>query len=224
MPVLGVGRSQEMMLIIERAIREGSLDNIPVYVQGMVWDVTAIHTAYPDYFNSKVKNSIFHKDDNPFLSEVFKQVGSHKEMMQVIEEEGPCVVLATSGMMTGGASVEYFKHLAENPKHSLVLTCYQGEGSLGRRIQNGEKNIVFMEGDKQNMIKVNMDVHVIKGFSGHCSRDQLISFVKHLNPRPKRIIVNHGEQSKCLDLASSLHKMFRVETTAPRHLAAVRIK
>ena len=64
-------------------------------------------------------------------------------MRQVIEEEGPCIIMATSGMMTGGASVEYFKNLAEDKKHSLVLTSYQGEGSLGRKLQNGEKEIVF---------------------------------------------------------------------------------
>lgn len=224
MPTLGVGRSQEIMLILETAVREGLLDKIPIYVQGMVWDVTAIHTTYPDFFNNKVKRNIFHKDHNPFLSDIFKQVAGQKEMQEVIEEKGPCVIIATSGMMMGGPSVEYFKALADNPKNALVLTCYQGEGSLGRRIQQGEKIITFPKGEKAEEIRVNMPVHMISGFSGHSSRKQLMQFVYNLDPKPKRIIVNHGESSKCLDLASSLHKIHRIETNAPKNLEAVRIR
>jgi len=224
MPVLGVGRSQEIMIILEKAIREGIIDKIPVYIQGMVWDVTAIHTTYPDFFNNKVKRNIFHKDRNPFLSNIFKEVAGYKEMKEVIEEKGPCVIMATSGMMVGGPSVEYFKELASNAKNAIILTCYQGEGSLGRRIQQGEKVITFPKGEKTEDVPVKLSVHTISGFSGHSSRKQLMQFMFNLDPKPKRIIVNHGESSKCLDLASSLHKVHRIETNAPKNLEALRIR
>ena len=219
-PVLGVGRAQEIMLIVEKLIRSKQLPEIPVYVQGMVWDVTAIHTAYPDFFNMNVKKAIFHKDQNPFLNKVFKQVGSQKEMMEVIEG-GPCVILATSGMMTGGASVEYFKALADSDRNAVVLVSYQGPGSLGRRLENGDKEIRISENET---ISVRLNVHILRGFSGHSSRDQLMDFVKMLDPKPKKIILIHGESSKCLDLASSIHKIFRIETIAPRTLDTVRIR
>jgi len=225
MPVLGVGRSQEIMLIIEKAMREGKIPKKAVYLQGSVWDVTAIHTAYPDFFNNRVKKSIFHQNNNPFLSDIFKKVGSQKEMQQVIDSGDSCIIMATSGMMVGGASVEYFRHLAENPKHNLILTCYQGEGSLGRRLQNGEREISFPKGEgRSEVVQVKMGIYVIPGFSGHSSRNQLLNFVYHLDPKPKRIIVNHGESSKCLDLASSLHKLNRIETSAPRNLDALRLR
>ena len=223
MPVLGVGRSQEVMVIVEKAMREGKLPNIPVFVQGMVWDVTAIHTAYPDFFNNRVRQSIFHRNENPFLSDIFKHVGSQKEMKQVLEETGPCLIIATSGMMTGGASVEYFKNLAESDKNSLILTSYQGEGSLGRRLQQGEKEIMFTEGSKQVPLKVRMDIYSIHGFTGHSDRSQLMNFVNRLNPKPRKVIVVHGEQSKLLDLASSIHKLHRIETVAPKNLETIRL-
>ncbi len=223
MPVLGVGRSQEIMMILEKAMKEGNLPDVPIYVQGMVWDVTAIHTAYPDFFNSKTRQQIFHKNENPFLAEIFKQVGSQKEMKEVIEG-GPCVILATSGMMTGGASVEYFKQLGDDPKNSLVLTSYQGEGSLGRRLQQGEKEIMFPEGRKQIPVFVKMDIHSMHGFTGHSDRNQLMNFMHRLNPRPKKVMVVHGERSKCLDLASSIHKQFRIETSVPKNMETIRIK
>jgi uncharacterized protein len=223
LPVLGVGRSQEIMVIVERAIREGKLPNIPVFVQGMVWDVTAIHTAYPDFFNNKVKQSIFHKNENPFLSKVFKHVGSQKEMKEVLEETGPCIIMATSGMMTGGASVEYFKNLAESDRNSLVLTSYQGEGSLGRRLQQGDKEIMFMDKSRQIPLKVKMDIYSIHGFTGHSDRTQLMNYIKHCSPRPRKLIAVHGEVSKLLDFASSVHKIYRMETVAPKNLETIRL-
>jgi len=221
-PVLGSGRAQEVLLIIEDLIRNNKLDKIPVFIDGMVWDVTAIHTAYPEFLNNNIRKLIFHKDQNPFLADIFKRVGSQKERTQVLEETGSCVILATSGMLVGGPSVQYLKELADNPKNSLVFVCYQGEGSLGRRIQRGEKEMSIDSNKEITQIK--MEVYTIEGFTGHSGRKQLLNFVYKCDPKPKKVIVNHGESSRCLDLASSLHKLNRVETAAPRDLEALRIK
>ena len=222
-PVLGVGRAQEVMVIVESLVREKRIEKTPVYIDGLVWDVTAIHTAYPEYLNNQIRRLIFHKDQNPFLSDIFKRVGSQKERMEVVEEKGPCVILATSGMLVGGPSVEYLKHLSDNKKNSLVFVCYQGEGGLGRRIQRGERE--FSNPDNKNeLIKINMEVHTVEGFTGHSGRKQLMNFMFRCDPKPKKVIVNHGENSRCLDLASSLHKQYRVETSAPRNLETVRIR
>ena len=112
LPELGLGHAQETMLRVEEAIRKGELPDIPMYVDGMVWDINAIHTAYPDFLSASVRNQVF-QDNNPFTSKVFSRVGSPHERKEVIEG-GPCIVIATSGMLVGGASVEYLKHFAEN--------------------------------------------------------------------------------------------------------------
>ncbi len=223
MPVLGSGRAQEVMLIIEKLVREKRLPEIPVYLDGLLWDITAIHTAYPEYLNNSIRKQIFHKDSNPFLSPIFKRVGSQKERQQVIDEGGACIILATSGMLMGGPSVEYLKTLAENKKNALVFTCYQGEGSLGRRIQNGEREIMFREGNKVQPLYIKMEVLKVE-VTGHSDRRQLIEYIGHCDPSPKKVIINHGEASRCLDLASSLHREFNVETAAPRNLETVRIR
>lgn len=224
LPVLGVGRSQEIMVMIERAIREGTLPKIPIYVQGLVWDVTAIHTAYPEFLNATLRKQIFFDNQNPFLSDCFKKVGSYKEMQLVKESGEPCVIIATSGMLTGGAAVDYFKALAENPKNTVVFTSYQAEGTLGRRLTNGERELSFAAGEnKSEVTKVRADIQLIKGFSGHSSRTQLLAFLRALEPRPKRIVFQHGESSKCLDLASTVHKTMHIETSVPRNLDAIRL-
>ena len=219
-PVLGVGRAQEVMVIIEKLIKSGQMERVPIYVQGLVWDITAIHTAYPDYFNNIVKKLIFHRDQNPFLSDIFKHIAGQKEMKEVLEG-GPCVILATSGMLNAGASVEYFKELASDERNSLIIVSYQGPGTIGRRVQNGEKEIAF---DTNNIVPVNLSIHTLSGFSGHSSRKQLLNFVHRLDPKPKKIIIVHGESSKCLDLASTIHKLERIETVAPKNLEVIRIR
>lgn len=221
-PVLGVGRAQEVMLMVEKFIKNGFFPKIPVYVDGMVWDVTAVHTAYPNFLNNSVKSRIF-RDENPFSEEIFKRVGSPAERKEVVEG-GPCVILATSGMMVGGASVEYFRELADSSRNMLLFVAYQGSGSLGRQVKDGLKEAEFdVDGKKEN-VKIKLEVVSIDGLSGHSSRNQLMSFISAINPKPKRILVNHGEQSKCLDLASSLYRQHRIETSAPRNLETVRLR
>ncbi len=226
MPVLGVGRSQEIMVVLERAMREGKIPQMPIYLQGMLWDVTAIHTAYPDFFNSRIRQAVFQRDENPFLSDVFKRVVSQKEMQQVVDSEGPCIVMATSGMLTGGASLSYFKHFAEQEKNAMVLTCYQGVGSLGRRLEEGEREINFVEGGskRQDTLQVKMAIHLIKGFSGHSNFKQLMNWIDRLEPRPKKIMIVHGEYSKTLEFASSVYQAFRIETVAPKNLESIRLR
>ncbi|MFC1690897.1 beta-CASP ribonuclease aCPSF1 [Nanoarchaeota archaeon] len=225
MPVLGSGRAQEVLILIYRLMNEEKIPKVPTYIDGMVWDITAIHTAYPEYLSRNLRKIIFHKDQNPFLYEMFKRVGSHKERKQIIEDEGPCIILATSGMLVGGPSVEYLKNLAENKKNTLMFSCYQGEGSLGQRIQRGEKEVVtgYDTTGKPDVLKINLEVFKLE-ITNHSDRKELMNFIGRCEPRPKKVIVNHGENSRCLDLASSIHKQYRIETTAPRNLEAIRIR
>jgi len=222
-PSLGVGRGQEEMLLVEQAIKDGLIPKVPVYVDGMVWDVTAIHTAYPNFLSGNVKNKIF-KDENPFVSDIFKRVGSPAERKEVVQG-GPCIIIATSGMLVGGASVEYFRELADSKKNSVLFTCYQGAGSLGRQVKEGLKEVEMSgEEGKIEKVPINLEVISIDGLSGHSGRNQLLAFVNNISPRPKKIIINHGEQTRCLDLASTLYKTFRIETVVPRNLETIRLK
>ena len=221
-PELGLGRAQETMLIIEDAIKSGKMKKIPMYIDGMIWDINAIHTAYPDFLSAKVREAIYN-DENPFVSDIFSRVGSFQERRKVIEG-GPCVVLATSGMLVGGASVEYFKEFAGNEKNSILFVCYQGVGSLGRSVQEGMTETRMNVDGREESVKINMEVNTIAGLSAHPGRNEILSFFNNMRPRPKRIMINHGEVSKCLDLASALYKLNHVETNVPRILETLRLR
>jgi KH/beta-lactamase-domain protein len=221
-PELGLGRAQETMLVLEDAMKSGKLPQVPVYIDGMIWDINAIHTAYPDFLSNSVRSSIF-QDKNPFVSETFRRVGSAQERKQVIEG-GPCIILATSGMLVGGASVEYFRNLCDSERNGICFVCYQGVGSLGRQVQEGISEASFSVEGREERAPIKLEVKTIEGFSAHSSRSQLLAFVANINPKPKKIIINHGEVTRSLDLASSIYKMYKIETVVPKNLETVRLR
>ncbi len=221
-PELGLGRAQETMLILEDAMSSGKLKKVPVYIDGMIWDINAIHTAYPDFLSGRVRTQVF-QDQNPFTSDVFSRVGSFQERRAVIEG-GPCIVLATSGMLVGGASVEYFKEFASNKDNAIVFVCYQGVGSLGRQVQEGIKETRMNVDGKEEKVEINLEINTIAGLTAHAGRNEIMSFFNNMRPKPKRVMINHGEVSKSLDLASAIYKLHRVETNVPRILETLRLR
>ncbi len=225
-PVLGTGRAQEILLILDDAIKKKKIPEFPIFLDGMLWNITAVYTAYPSFLNKTLRDKIFkEEEEDPFTSSKFKRVGSQQERMKLVEEEGPCVILATSGMLTGGPSVFYLEKLCDNPKNSLIFVSYQAEGSLGRKLQRGETQILISSnGVKTENMKINLEVITLYGITGHSGRNELMDFIQKMKPMPRRVIINHGEASKCLDLASAIHKTFRIETIAPKNLDAVRIR
>jgi uncharacterized protein len=222
-PVFAVGRSQEVMLVLEEKMREGKIPRVPVYLDGMIFEATAIHTAYPEFLNSQLRTQIFQQGDNPFLSDIFRRVDSSQMRMGILDSKEACIILATSGMMSGGPVMEYFRAWAPDEKNGLLFVGYQAEGTFGRRLQRGLSEATFMDGSRQAAVPVKLDIATIEGFSGHSDRVQLMNYVASLDPRPQRIILNHGEESKIVDLSSSLHKRFNLESRAPFNLEAIRV-
>ncbi|WP_456328572.1 beta-CASP ribonuclease aCPSF1 [Archaeoglobus sp.] len=221
-PAFAVGRSQEVMIVLEEAIRTKKIDEVPVYIDGMIYEATAIHTAYPEYLNAHLRDLIFHQGINPFISESFVRVDSPSKRQEVIDSSEPCVIISTSGMLNGGPVMEYFRALAGDEKNTLVFVGYQAEGTLGRRIQKGWKEVPFTVDGRREVVKVNMRVETVDGFSGHSDRRQLMNYIRALSDKPEKVITVHGEESKCIDLASSIYKTYKIETRAPMNLETIR--
>ncbi|MGM0510026.1 MAG: beta-CASP ribonuclease aCPSF1 [Thermoplasmatota archaeon] len=222
-PVFAVGRSQEVMLVIEEAMRKGEVPEATVWLDGMIWEATAIHTAYPEFLNNKLKKKIFQDDENPFLSPIFKQVDSMDKRNEICDSEKPAIVLATAGMMNGGPVLEYFKAWGDDPDSAIVFVGYQGQGTIGDKIQREYDHVTLTENGDPIDINVEMDVHTCEGFSGHSDRIQLLHYISGMRPKPERVIVSHGEEGKCTNLASTIYKKYGTETRTPRNLETVRL-
>ncbi|MEM3342106.1 MAG: MBL fold metallo-hydrolase RNA specificity domain-containing protein, partial [Thermoplasmata archaeon] len=223
-PVFAIGRSQEVMIVIEQLVRNKEIESVPVYLDGLIYEATAIHTAYPEYLNSTLRNIIFQSGDNPFLSKIFQRVDHREKREAIMGNPEPCIVLATSGMLSGGPVMEYLKAWAEEENSTLVFVGYQAEGTIGRRIQKGWKDITYTEKGHPVTITLKMNVATCDSFSGHSDRKQLITYLQKISPRPSRVILCHGEETKTLELAAGIQKRTKYETAVMSNLETVRLK
>ena len=222
-PVPAVGRAQEIMLIIDGYMKRGLMKEAPVFIEGMISEATAIHTAYPEYLGREVRHSILHEEINPFQSDYFTIV-EHPSVRQGIIEGEPCIVLATSGMLEGGPVIEYFKNWAADPKNTIIFVSYQIEGTLGRRVQKGVSEVTTMDNDgKMAVAQVKLQVESIEGFSGHSDRRQLIAYLTHLKPKPERVFMCHGEKSKIMNLANFIDNKAGINAVVPAVLETFRL-
>jgi len=223
-PVFAVGRSQEVMLVIEELMRTGLVPTMPVYLDGMIWEATAIHTCYPEYLNDLLKQKVFQQNENPLLSPIFKRIDSAETRRRILDDPDPCIVLATSGMLTGGPVLEYLRAWGPDPKNALCFVGFNAEGSLGRKLQRGLREWSFQESGVTKTIRVELDLHTIDGFSGHCDRRQLMNYIQNMEPKPSLVLCGHGEASKCIDLAESITAKFNIEARALQNAETIRFR
>jgi len=224
-PAFAVGRSQEIMLVLEEAMRSGKIPTMPIHLDGMIWEATAIHTTYPEYLRDDLRDRIFHEDENPFLAEQFNHIDAGEDERMDVAEGEPCIILSTSGMVTGGPIMSWLEHVGPDPDSQMVFVGYQAQGTLGRRIQNGWDEIpVSRGGGRSERLNLKMDVATVDGFSGHADRQGLMDFVKTMNPRPEKILCVHGDERSVQDLSSALYHEYNIRTFAPKNLETFRFK
>lgn len=221
-PVFAVGRAQEIMLVLEEFARNDKDWNIPVYLDGMSLEASAIHTAYPEYMRKSVQARIL-SNDSPFESEIFR-VAKGNSREDIVNGE-PAVILAPSGMLTGGPVVDFFRVMADNPNNKLLFVGYQSSTSLGRKIQQGVSEVALTSPNgKTEMVKVNLEIKSIEGFSGHSDRHQLMSFVRKLKGAPSKVFTIHGDHAKTVDFSKSIGAMLHCHAYAPQNLESFRLK
>ena len=224
-PAFAVGRSQEIMLVLEEAMREGEIPQVPIHLDGMIWEATAIHTTYPEYLRDDLRDRIFHDDENPFLADQFNHIDGGEDERQEVSDSGPCIVISTSGMITGGPIMSWLNHVGGEEESTLIFVGYQAQGTLGRRIQNGWDEIPMNDrANGRGTLTLDMNVETVDGFSGHADRQGLMNFVRTMNPRPEKVLCVHGDESSVQDLSSALYHKFNMRTFAPKNLETFRFK
>lgn len=205
-PSFALGRAQEVLLILRQAIVNKQIPDVPVYVDGMVRDINRVYTQHPAYLRSSLANRIL-KGNEPFYTDNIKEVLPADDRELLTEQKGPCIFVASSGMLTGGPSMLYAKKLAQRDDACIILTGYQDEESPGRALLNlledeNEKSITL---DGMS-IAVRCPVMQV-GLSAHADKSELSAAADRLQPR--HIFIVHGEENAASALAEELSSDFR---------------
>jgi KH/beta-lactamase-domain protein len=222
-PVPAVGRAQEIMLVLDKEMKEGRLIEAPIYIEGMISEASAIHMSYAHYLGQEVRRSVS-QGINPFQSEYFTVVNGWGKRDEVLKDQNPAIIMATSGMLEGGPSVEYFKEIATKENNKMIFVSYQINGTLGRRVLDGNTNEVSMM-DKNGKVKViplRCKTQKIDGFSGHSDFNQILSFVSRI--KPKRVLVNHGERTKSENTASTIYNKLGIRSSVPDNREILKLR
>jgi KH/beta-lactamase-domain protein len=223
-PAFSTGRGQEILYILNKMIENGLVPRVPIYVDGMIVETLNVYLMYPHYLNPEVAEEIY-GGVNPFTTsgsvvivDRAKRVEDRiNQVAKIAQSDEPAVIIAPHGMLNGGPVLDYFIQLAPDGRNKLIFVSYQAEGTLGRRILSGEREFVvrsLVSGETK--IEMRMEVVSIPGFSGHSDRRELMKYVEHLEPKPKKIVLVHGEPSKIVSLATSIELKYKITTIVPK--------
>ncbi len=196
-PAFALGRAQEVLLVLRSAINRNQLEPVPIYVDGMVKDILRIYKLHPNYLRKELARRVW-KEKEIFYSEWVKPVDSPEMRRKIVSSGEPCVVIASSGMLTGGPSCFYAEHFSKERRNFIAITGYQDEEAPGRQLlalldAEGEK--VLQLGETRVPVSCRLGKY---GLSAHADRGELLGVVQKLSPR--KIFLVHGstEALACL--------------------------
>lgn len=213
-PSFAVGRTQELIYQLNKFYEEHDelkkeLDQIMVYVDSpLATSATEIFRRNAQVFDDETREYIL-KGDNPldFKNLVFTRTS--EESQQLNFNTAPKIIISASGMCDAGRIKHHLKHNLWNPKNSIVFVGYQAEGTLGRSIVNGDKDVTIF-GEK---IHINAEIHNLEGFSGHADRDGLLEWLSGFVKPPKRVFLVHGEEQSKKNFAYTVNETLGLDCT-----------
>jgi len=211
-PAFSIERTQELLFELNDLVENGHIPSVPVFLDSpLAIKATAIYKKYENYYNKNAKYIINSGDD------IFKFPGleftlATEESKKINNIPSPKIIIAGSGMSTGGRIIHHEKRYLPDSNSTLLLIGFQSAGSLGRRIQEGAKWVKILGND----IPVKAKVVRIKGYSAHPDTNWLLAFVKRNSSQLKKIFVAQGEMKSALFIAQRIRDHLGVNTVVPK--------
>lgn len=210
-PCFAVGRAQQLLYHLAELVGRGALPEIPIYLDSpMAIAATELYLKHPEL-----------ADDNPGAFEsqralrrelaTLRFVERSAESRELNDEDGPCVILAGSGMATGGRIMHHLRHNLWKPETVVLIVGYQAEGTLGRQLAEGARQVSIF-GDR---IAVRAQVKTLGGFSAHAGQTELLEWLAPMAEGRPRVILTHGEARGRLPLAAKIGERYGIAAELP---------
>jgi metallo-beta-lactamase family protein len=223
-PAFAIGRTQEVIWVLDDLVRSGRIPRIPLYLDSpMASRATTVYVDHPETYDDETA-ALLRSGDSPLSYPGQQFTDTVEESKSIRHAKRPIMVVASSGMLTGGRVMHHLKDFLPDPGCTLLFIGYQGEGTLGRHIQNGGTS-ARIDGEE---VPVRCRVRVISGFSAHADQHELEAWLGHLgragaaaDGAPKRVFVVHGDPDAAEAFAGRIRTELGMEPHVPTHRETV---
>lgn len=216
-PAFALGRAQEIILILKKAINTGKLPSFKIYIDGMVNDICRVYKLNPNYLRNQLAKKLFKENDIFYDDNIIAVTGRNPQREEIISKNEGCCIISSSGMLTGGPSKWYVEKLAGDENNHIALTGYQDEESPGRQLLEitdlpiGEDRILKL-GDSTLNVKCGIGKY---GLSAHADKTEIVSLVHSLAAH--KVFFVHGNNQVVASLAQEVQMEYRGTVFAPQN-------
>lgn len=212
-PAFAIGRSQQLMYHMAALFASGTIEPFPVYVDSpMAAKATEVYRQNVELFDEEALEMI--ESGRLALGlDTIQATSSVAESKAINDTPNPCMVIATSGMCTGGRILHHLRHNLWRPETTVILVGYQAVGTLGRQLADGADKVRIW-GDT---IKVNAEIHQMGGLSAHAGQSDLLRWFDELAGSRPRVILTHGEAEQRETLAGLIEARYGLSPTLPMY-------
>ncbi|MCR4396278.1 MAG: MBL fold metallo-hydrolase [Candidatus Saccharicenans sp.] len=215
-PTFAIERAQELMFHLSRLVRQKKIPQLPVFLDSpMAVSVTNVFGHFLKYLDEESRG-LFSSGENPFEFPGLKLVQSFEESRLIEKVRGSAIIMAGSGMCTGGRIKQHLVSNISRPESTILFVGYQARGTLGRQILEGQSPVRIYG----QMYQVRATVDQIQGFSAHADRAQLWKWLRSFNQPPRKIFLVHGEREVIHNFAQEIIAETGWPVEVPDYLAA----
>jgi metallo-beta-lactamase family protein len=219
-PTFAVERAQELIYYIGRLSRAGRIPALPVFLDSpMAVDVTGIYLRFNQYTDEAMWQMI-NANQTPLRFPGLTMTRTADESKQINALKQPCVIMASSGMCNAGRIKHHLRNNIGRPQATILFVGHQGEGTLGRLILDGKKQVRIHGQEYQVRAKIEQ----IYGFSGHADHDGLMGWISHFQKRPRKVFLTHGEEEVALGLAAEIKAKLGYTVEVPHYQQVVELE
>ena len=211
-PAFSTERTQDLIYEVRTLMNEKRVPSVPVFVDSpLASRVTASFLSHPSYFKKEIASRI-ERGEDLFAFDELRFTQSREESRRIAEVKGPKIIIAGSGMSTGGRVLAHAREYLKDPKSTFLIVGYQSAGSLGRRLLEGEKRVEIFE----EKVDVKATIQAIYGYSAHRDGNGLLDFIAQGADALEKVCVAMGEPRSSSFLTQRIRDYLGVDAVAPR--------
>jgi metallo-beta-lactamase family protein len=210
-PTFALERTQEILYELNELVENHRIPQLPIFLDSpLAIELTQIYQRYPQYFNQEA-SYLIESGDNLFKFPGLKMTPTVPESKAINQVKPPKVIIAGSGMSTGGRILHHEKIYLADPKNTLLIICYQVPGTIGRKILDRVKTVrIFGQA-----VPVKIQVRAIGGYSAHADQETLLAWLRPMKETLKKVFVVQGEEKPALALTQKIKDHLGLAAEAP---------